>query len=216
MLTASSRGSLTLRDPYHKLQKMDPTFNVVQSPSHGSVYPELEPLDALNEAEARCEELEHINLDLEQRLENHATECMNLEKDIAEERRRWKKKLAAEENKIIKLRDISNRERKMKQNADDRLRRAEMEIYHILQKKYDIVKEAKAQVKKEMLDSDKIKKDLGIRDRILSQARHITAGTSSSKARHISTPKNGSSEESSPEETRSVQAMSVLVDFFAL
>ncbi len=147
-----------------------------------------------NEAEARCEELEHINLDLEQRLENQAAECMNLEKDIAEERRRWKKKLAAEENKIIKLRDISNRERKMKQNADDRLRRAEMEIYHILQKKYDIVKEAKAQVKKEMLDSDKIKKDLGIRDRILSQARHITAGTSSSKARHISTPKNGSSE----------------------
>ncbi len=147
-----------------------------------------------HEAEARCEELEHINLDLEQRLENQAAERMNLEKNTAEEKRIWKQKLSAEENKNAELRDLYNRERKMKQNADDRLRRAEMDLYHILQKKYDIVKEAKAQVKKEMLDSEKIKKDLGIRDRIMSQAHHITAGTSSSKARHISTPKHGLSQ----------------------
>ncbi len=198
-----------------------------------------------------CEELECINVDLERRLENQAADYMRLEENIAQERRRWEQKVADAEKNCNDWRDMYNREKKLKQNVDDRLRRAEMDLYHILQKKYDIVKEAKAEVKKEMLDSEKIKKDLGIRDHIMSRARRIT-GTTSTKARHIGTPRAGipqvcmsmirikcrfappvskrlkyissintyvcvlAMQESSPEETRAVQAISVLVDFFAL
>ncbi len=142
------------------------------------------------EAESRCQELEHINLDLERRLENQATDRMRLEEDVAEERRLWKQKVEDVEKSCSQLRDLCNRERKLKQHADDRLRRAEMDLYHILQKKYDIVKEAKAEVKKEMLDSKKIKKDLGIRERLMSRARNIGPGTPS-KFGHISAQRDG-------------------------
>ncbi len=145
-----------------------------------------------HEADAKCEELENLTLDLETRLENQATERMNLEKSFAEERRKLKQKLAAAESQTTELRELCNREKKMKQNVDDRLRRAEMELYHVLQRKYDIAKDVKAALKKEMVDNVKIKKDLTIREHLLSQKHQATLGPS--KGRHISTPKHGHSQ----------------------
>ena len=99
----------------------------------------------LGESEERRMELERINLDLERRLEVQAKERMNNESEMAEETRVWQQRLAQADDRCKEWKGRCEMEQKHREVLVEKLRRTEKELHRILQKKYDIVKAAKAE-----------------------------------------------------------------------
>jgi hypothetical protein len=96
---------------------------------------------AIETLQGRVHELEHINLDLERRLESATKNCFNTERECVEEERKWQKrhaeleeeikgwmtKFKSQEDKTVRLREC--------------LSRTEQEMYRILQRKYELMRD---------------------------------------------------------------------------
>jgi hypothetical protein len=114
----------------------------------------------LAEAEARCGELERINLDLERRLEAQAKERMRADKEVAQEVLMWEERLAQADAKSEEWKGRCEMEQKHREVVLDKLRRTERELHRILQKKYDIVKVAKAEERTAIRERTHIAREL--------------------------------------------------------
>jgi myosin heavy subunit len=159
----------------------------------------------ITELENRCLDLEKINSDLENRLERQARERMDYDREFAENNHEWEKKLQATSVEIDGWRERLENEVRHGNIARDKLRRTERELYRILQKKYDIVREAKLEERTAGRERDRIAKDLALK------AEMTGLGTYSSTPKLTSNPHGAG-----PSSIRERQVIKSLSDFFGI
>ncbi|KAL0587405.1 hypothetical protein ABG067_003024 [Albugo candida] len=93
------------------------------------------------EAQARRQnDLEYVNEDLEHRLEQEALDRIALDAQKADDERRWKEERARLESEREMWEKRYEEEHRRRGIVEERLRRAEKELYRMHQKKYDIEK----------------------------------------------------------------------------
>mmetsp|Transcript_11840 Transcript_11840/g.17650 ORF Transcript_11840/g.17650 Transcript_11840/m.17650 type:complete len:180 (+) Transcript_11840:279-818(+) len=112
------------------------------------------------ELESRCHNLEQINADLERRLEKQAQEQLDFDKEFSNCNRSWQEKLNEKNIRIEEWKEKYLSETKLADAAREKLRRTEMELYRILSKKYDIIRESKQGERAVARDRDRISRDL--------------------------------------------------------
>jgi hypothetical protein len=114
----------------------------------------------LAEYEARCGDLERINIDLESRLEKQAKDRMEVDREIAEGSHRWERRLAEAAAERDEWRARLEAEQRHSEIVREKLRRTEKELHRILQKKYDIVRAAKLEERTAIKEREQISRDL--------------------------------------------------------
>ncbi|CEG42133.1 uncharacterized protein PHALS_12434 [Plasmopara halstedii] len=96
------------------------------------------------EAQARRQnDLEYVNEDLERRLEQEALERITLDAQKAEDEKRWQREKVALQEQLQTWEARFEEETRRRSMAEERLRRAEKELYRMHQKKYDIEKQVR-------------------------------------------------------------------------
>lgn len=124
------------------------------------------------EAQARRQnDLEYVNEDLERRLEQEALERIALEALKAEDEKRWrveKSELEAQRELWEKRCEDETRRRAV---IEERLRRAEKELYRMHQKKYDIEKQVRREESEKRKHEAQIVRSLERDQEQLSAAR---------------------------------------------
>lgn len=88
----------------------------------------------------RIQRLEHINVDLERRLEDQAKDTMALETECIKIERMWKSKCELLENEILQWKIAHETERGKGTKLREQLSRTEKELYGILQRKYELMR----------------------------------------------------------------------------
>jgi hypothetical protein len=88
----------------------------------------------------RMKRLEDMNLDLEYRLQDQGRQCMTAEKECFEIRKEWSQKCQSLELEIKKWKDECHAQQLKTEKMKDHLSRTERELYGILQKKYDFIR----------------------------------------------------------------------------
>eukprot|EP00611_Tribonema_gayanum_P030126 TRINITY_DN8280_c0_g1_i1.p1 TRINITY_DN8280_c0_g1~~TRINITY_DN8280_c0_g1_i1.p1 ORF type:complete len:211 (-),score=73.35 TRINITY_DN8280_c0_g1_i1:294-926(-) len=164
----------------------------------------------LTELEARCGDLERINVDLELRLERQAKERMTVDREIAESNQAWEARLLAAATEAAEARAKLENEVRLGDIARDKLRRTERELHRILQKKYDIVRAAKLEERNAAKDRTRIAADLA------RQAEMLNGGTGgggggSGGVKFTTNPLGGG-----PIAVRERRVVNSLSDFFCL
>ncbi|ETI42027.1 hypothetical protein F441_12735 [Phytophthora nicotianae CJ01A1] len=96
------------------------------------------------EAQARRQnDLEYVNEDLERRLEQEALDRITLDAQKAEDEKRWQHEKAELQEQIKTWEARFEEETRRRSMTEERLRRAEKELYRMHQKKYDIEKQVR-------------------------------------------------------------------------
>lgn len=104
-------------------------------------YTEFQQCRAIIEAQQnRIEKLEHINVDLEARLEEQAKQSMEIEAECIAIERQWSSRCEALENEITRWKRECEGERLKSDRLREQLSRAEKELYGILQRKYELMR----------------------------------------------------------------------------
>ena len=99
-------------------------------------------IDAL---QARIQDLERINVDLEYRLEDQARQCMSAEKECMQIKREWTTKCESLQNEINHWKDQYAAEQAKSTRLREQNSRTERELYRILQRKYELMRGINAQ-----------------------------------------------------------------------
>ncbi len=94
----------------------------------------------IDHLQQRIQRLEHINVDLERRLEDQAKETMTLETECIKIERSWKSKCESLENEIHQWKIAHETERGKGTKLREQLSRTEKELYGILQRKYELMR----------------------------------------------------------------------------
>jgi predicted RNase H-like nuclease (RuvC/YqgF family) len=94
----------------------------------------------IDQMQQRIQRLEHINVDLERRLEDQAKETMALETECIKIERTWKSKCELLENEIMQWKIAHETERTKGMKLREQLSRTEKELYGILQRKYELMR----------------------------------------------------------------------------
>ncbi|KAG5180366.1 hypothetical protein JKP88DRAFT_270240 [Tribonema minus] len=163
----------------------------------------------LTELEARCGDLERINVDLELRLERQAKERMTVDREIAESNQAWEARLLAAATEAAEARSKLENEVRLGDIARDKLRRTERELHRILQKKYDIVRTAKLEERNAAKDRTRIAADLARQAEMLNGG--TGGGSGSGGVKFTTNPLGGG-----PVAVRERRVVNSLSDFFCL
>lgn len=158
------------------------------------------------EAQARRQnDLEYVNEDLERRLEQEALDRITLDAQKAEDEKRWQQEKTALQEKLQSWEARFEEETRRRSMAEERLRRAEKELYRMHQKKYDIEK----QVRRE--ESEKRKHEAVIVRSLQSDSQRAHSGAASGFLDPMSNPKDAK-----PATVRTRQALSSAMDFLGV
>ncbi|RHY34490.1 hypothetical protein DYB32_000916 [Aphanomyces invadans] len=179
----------------------------------------------------RQNDLEYVNEDLERRLEYEARERINLDAMKAEDEKRWmQERLQLEEERKVWERKWDD-ECKRKAIVEERLRRAEKELYRMHQKKYDIEKAVRREESEKRKHEVYIVRSIEKDNSNLYRPRQpsMPPGTSTAAPPHaasstyLSMPLSSSSgasmlnpRDSKPAAVRQRLALSSAMDFFGL
>ncbi|RLN55802.1 hypothetical protein BBJ29_006690 [Phytophthora kernoviae] len=113
---------------------------------------ELSDAKRFVEAQARRQnDLEYVNEDLERRLEQEALDRITLDAQKSEDEKRWQQEKEVLHGQLKSWEQRFEEETRRRSMAEERLRRAEKELYRMHQKKYDIEK----QVRREEIEKRK-------------------------------------------------------------
>ncbi|KAL8011516.1 hypothetical protein Plhal710r2_c051g0157571 [Plasmopara halstedii] len=155
------------------------------------------------EAQARRQnDLEYVNEDLERRLEQEALERITLDAQKAEDEKRWQREKVALQEQLQTWEARFEEETRRRSMAEERLRRAEKELYRMHQKKYDIEK----QVRRE--ESEKRKHEAVIVRSLQSDSQRAQLNAASGFLDPTVNPKDAK-----PAAVRTRQALSSAMDF---
>ena len=96
--------------------------------------------ETIETMKSRMKRLEEMNLDLEYRLQDQGRQCMAAERECFEIRKEWSQKCQLLELEIKKWKDECHAQQLKTEKMKDHLSRTERELYGILQKKYDFMR----------------------------------------------------------------------------
>ncbi|KAK1930444.1 Reticulocyte-binding protein 2 a [Phytophthora citrophthora] len=158
------------------------------------------------EAQARRQnDLEYVNEDLERRLEQEALDRITLDAQKAEDEKRWQQEKAALQEQLKSWEARFEEETRRRSMAEERLRRAEKELYRMHQKKYDIEK----QVRRE--ESEKRKHEAVIVRSLQSDSQRAQQNAANGFLDPTVNPKDAK-----PATVRTRQALSSAMDFLGV
>ncbi|GMF37640.1 unnamed protein product [Phytophthora fragariaefolia] len=158
------------------------------------------------EAQARRQnDLEYVNEDLERRLEHEALDRITLDAQKAEDEKRWQQEKAALQEQLKSWEARFEEETRRRAMAEERLRRAEKELYRMHQKKYDIEK----QVRRE--ESEKRKHEAVIVRSLQSDSQRAQQSAANGFLDPTVNPKDAK-----PATVRTRQALSSAMDFLGV
>ncbi|KAF0748061.1 hypothetical protein AaE_007490 [Aphanomyces astaci] len=176
----------------------------------------------------RQNDLEYVNEDLERRLEYEARERINLDAMKADDEKRWvQERLHLEEERKVWERKWDD-ECKRRAIVEERLRRAEKELYRMHQKKYDIEKTVRREESEKRKHEVYIVRSIEKDNNNLYRPRQSGASSAppsqaASAASYLSiAPPSSSStsmlnpRDAKPATVRQRQALSSAMDFFGL
>ncbi|KAF0691278.1 Aste57867_17456 [Aphanomyces stellatus] len=185
---------------------------------------ELAETKRLLEAQTRRQnDLEYVNEDLERRLEYEARERINLDAMKADDEKRWDLERARLEDERLVWEKKCDDEGKRRAIVEERLRRAEKELYRMHQKKYDIEKAVRREESEKRKHEVYITRDLNNSSR-QRQGTLVPPSTSSTNLlSYLSIPQPPASapamhnpRDAKPSTVRQRQALSSAMDFFGL
>jgi predicted RNase H-like nuclease (RuvC/YqgF family) len=116
---------------------IDPLFERMESDEYAEAQRNREIIENMQQ---RLEEMERINFDLEDRLEDQAKLCVDLEHECTEIERNWRDKCVYLEHEIDEWKKRSMVEEKKGDRLREQISRTEKELYSILQKKYELMR----------------------------------------------------------------------------
>ncbi|CAH0519646.1 unnamed protein product [Peronospora belbahrii] len=158
------------------------------------------------EAQARRQnDLEYVNEDLERRLEQEALDRIALDSQKAEDEKRWQEEKAALQKQLESWEARFEEETRRRAMAEERLRRAEKELYRMHQKKYDIEK----QVRRE--ENEKRKHEAVIVRTLQSDSQRAQQSAANGVLDPTVNPKD-----TKPAAVRTRQALSSAMDFLGV
>ncbi|KAG2766516.1 hypothetical protein JG687_00011977 [Phytophthora cactorum] len=158
------------------------------------------------EAQARRQnDLEYVNEDLERRLEQEALDRITLDAQKAEDEKRWQQEKAELQEQLESWEARFEEETRRRSMAEERLRRAEKELYRMHQKKYDIEK----QVRRE--ESEKRKHEAVIVRSLQSDSQRAQQSAANGFLDPTVNPKDAK-----PATVRTRQALSSAMDFLGV
>ncbi|ETV79327.1 hypothetical protein, variant [Aphanomyces astaci] len=177
----------------------------------------------------RQNDLEYVNEDLERRLEYEARERINLDAMKADDEKRWvQERLHLEEERKVWERKWDD-ECKRRAIVEERLRRAEKELYRMHQKKYDIEKTVRREESEKRKHEVYIVRSIEKDNNNLYRPRQSGASSappsqaaSAASYLSIAPPPSSSStsmlnpRDAKPATVRQRQALSSAMDFFGL
>ena len=124
--------------PRHDIPRTDsPLFERMGTDDYAQLQNARQTTDALQQ---RVHDLERVNLDLECRLEEHAKQCMEIEKECVSIERSGKAKFTGFENDLATCKSQFNTQKMKSDRVRDHLSRTERELYGILQRKYELIR----------------------------------------------------------------------------
>lgn len=115
------------------------------------------------EAEAanqRAADFARMNADLEQRLQRHGNQRMQLEAALTKAHRGHARQMEDKERELTEMQQRLEQMQAQNHCLRDKLYRAEKELVGVLAKKYDMVETAKREARKQILEEEAIKRDL--------------------------------------------------------
>ena len=138
-MTASSSGVLSFspdsKDRQGTVDGSEPLFERLGHAEELQHYRQI--IDALQN---RVQDLERINLDLEDRLEDSAKQCMGVEKECVAVEKRWNVRTEELEKEIDTWRRSFDAQKMKTDKLREHLSRTEKELYSILQRKYELMR----------------------------------------------------------------------------
>lgn len=162
------------------------------------------------EAQARRQnDLEYVNEDLERRLEQEALDRIALDAQKAEDERRWAQERAELQEQCSMWEKRCEEESRRRAIVEERLRRAEKELYRMHQKKYDIEKAVRRE------ESEKRKHEASIM-RSLEKDSQMAARRSQAAHAYLNIDPTVNPKDSKPATVRTRQALSSAMDFFGV
>lgn len=124
--------------PRHDVPSYDsPLFERMGTDEYAQLQDCRQIIDSLQQ---RVHDLERINLDLEYRLEDQATQCMEVEKECVSIERSWKAKYLLLESEIVNWKQQFEAQKLKGDRVREHLSRTERELYGILQRKYELIR----------------------------------------------------------------------------
>ena len=94
----------------------------------------------IDSLQSRVQDLERINLDLEDRLEDSAKQCMGVEKECVAVEKIWNARTEELEKEIATWRRSFDAQKMKTDKLREHLSRTEKELYSILQRKYELMR----------------------------------------------------------------------------
>lgn len=167
------------------------------------------------EAQARRQnDLEYVNEDLERRLEQEALERIALDAQKADDERRWMQERAMLEEQRLLWEKKYEEEGRRRAAVEERLRRAEKELYRMHQKKYDIEKTVRREESEKRKHEAHIVRSLGID----SQNTQAAARRAQQPPPHsyLNMDPTANPKDLKPSDVRTRQAISSAMDFFGV
>ncbi|TYZ65857.1 hypothetical protein PybrP1_008292 [[Pythium] brassicae (nom. inval.)] len=170
------------------------------------------------EAQARRQnDLEYVNEDLERRLEQEALDRIKLDAQKADDERRWTQERAVLEEQRTMWEKRCEEESRRRAAAEERLRRAEKELYRMHQKKYDIERQVRREESEKREHEAHIVRSLKRDQQELSAARSVrSAGGGANPNAYLNLDPTVNPKDSKPATVRTRQALSSAMDFFGV
>ncbi|CAM9503016.1 unnamed protein product [Chrysoparadoxa australica] len=162
--------------------------------------------DTIARMEQRVADLERISLDLEKRLEAQARDRMAMDREMNETTRVWESRVQAAKDDSAQWKVKYAKEKNHCEKIQEKLRRTERELHRILQKKYDIVRQAKQEERQSMKEREQITESLKM------QARHTSRGNLLGDSGKINTNPSGAGAQM----VRERQVTRSLLEFFGM
>ncbi|DAZ95234.1 TPA: hypothetical protein N0F65_003469 [Lagenidium giganteum] len=157
------------------------------------------------EAQARRQnDLEYVNEDLERRLEQEALDRIALDAQKADDERRWAQERAMMQEQCVMWEKRCEEESRRRAIVEERLRRAEKELYRMHQKKYDIEKAVRRE------ENEKRKHESSIMRSLEKDSQNLQSHT------YLNIDPTINPKDSKPAAVRTRQALSSAMDFFGV